>query len=143
METLARRIRLLGAEERGVALVLTLLIVSALTISTAAVAALMISNERAFGRDRQEVLALNTAEAGLNYGLSALAATVDPTGAASSAAWYPATYQSLGTKAAFSDSSGTGTWWANKLDANTWRLYAQGVSPNGHVTRNVSMKVRS
>ena len=125
------------------ALILTLLIVSALTISTAAIATLMISNERAFGRDRQEVLALNTAEAGLNYGLSTLAATVDPSGAASYGTWYPTTHQSSGTTIAFNDSSGNGTWWANKLDANTWRIYAHGISPSGAVTRTVSLKVRS
>ena len=145
MDTRMRRVRQVAAEERGVALVLTLLIVSALTISTAAVAALMISNERAFGRDRQEVLSLNTAEAGLNYGLSTLAATVDPGGSASygTNAWYPTTYQSSGTTVAFNDSSGNGTWWANKLDATTWRIYARGVSPSGAVTRTVSLKVRS
>ena len=145
MDTLARRIRELAVDEGGVALVLTLLIVSALTISTAAVAGLMISNEKSFGRDRQEVLAVNAAEAGLNYGLSTLAATVDPTGSVGygSEAWYPTTYQSSGTTVPFDDSAGKGSWWANKIDANTWRLYAIGRSPNGHVTRKVSMKVRS
>jgi Tfp pilus assembly protein PilX len=145
MQTVAGRIRTVGTDERGVALVLTLLVVSALTISTAAVATLMISNEKAFGRDRQEVLALNAAEAGLNYGLSTLAATVDPTGSAGygGSAWYPTTHQSSGTTVPFDDSAGKGTWWANKIDANTWRLYATGLSPNGHVTRQVSMKVRS
>ena len=145
MNTLARRIRELAVDESGVALVLTLLIVAALTISTAAVAELMISNEKSFGRDRQEVLALNAAEAGLNYGLSTLAATVDATGSAGygSAAWYPTTYQTSGTTVPFDDSAGKGGWWANKIDANTWRLYAVGISPNGRVTRKVSMKVRS
>src|SRR5262245_22884436 len=145
MEMLARRIRQLGADERGVALVLTLLIVITLTISTAAVATLVTSNEKACSRDRQEVLALNAAEAALNYALSRLAATVDPTGSAGygGASWYAANHQSTGATVLFDDSAGKGTWWANKIDANTWRLFATGTSPNGHVTRKVSVKVRS
>lgn len=132
-------------EERGVALVLALLVVAALSISTAATVTLMTSNEKAFGRDRQEALAFNTAEAGLNYGLSALAQTVDPVGAAPSgaAAWYPSGYQSSGTTETFSDSSGAGEWWANKLDATTWRVYARGTSPTGAVKRTVTFKVKS
>ena len=39
------------ADECGVSLVLAMLIVSALTITTAALATLVISNEHAFGRD--------------------------------------------------------------------------------------------
>src|SRR5207244_8854563 len=67
-----RRRRLLerARDERGVSLVLSLLIVAALSISTAALATLITSNEHAFGRDRQETLAFNTAEAGLNYSIS-------------------------------------------------------------------------
>ena len=79
-----RRRRLLerARDERGVSLVLSLLIVAALSISTAALATLITSNEHAFGRDRQETLAFNTAEAGLNYSISYLAQTTDPNGSA-------------------------------------------------------------
>lgn len=132
-------------EEHGVALVMAMLVVVALTISTAALTTLVTSNEKAFGRDRQEMLAFNTAEAGLNYGLSALAQTVDPNGAAASGAgaWHPTDHLSSGTTVPFNDSSGTGEWWANKLDARTWRVFARGTSPNGQVHRTVSFKVRS
>ncbi len=135
----------LRREERGVALVMALVVMTALTISTAALTSVVTSNERAYGRDRQDLLAFNTAEAGLNYGLSALAQTVDPNGTApaGASAWYPSTYLSAGTTVSFSDSSGTGEWWANKLDARTWRVYARGVSPDGRVRRTVSTKVRS
>ena len=69
-------------DERGVALVLALLIVAALSISTAAIATLITSNESAFGRDRQELLAFNSAEAGINYGIATLAKSIDPNGTA-------------------------------------------------------------
>ena len=68
------------ADERGISLVLSLLVVAALSITTAALAQLVASNEHAFGRDRQARLAFNTAEAGLNYGISYLAQTTDPSG---------------------------------------------------------------
>src|SRR5438128_11939275 len=76
------RIRALVDDERGISLVLALLVVAALSISTAALATLITSNEHAFGRDRQETLAFNTAEAGLNYSISYLAQTTDPNGSA-------------------------------------------------------------
>lgn len=132
-------------EECGVALVMAMLVVGSLTISTAAIVTLVTSNQTAFGRDRQEVLAFNTAEAGLNYGISALAQTVDPNGAAAygPGAWYPSTHQSAGTTVAFNDSSGTGVWWANKVDAFTWQVFARGTSPTARVHRTLSVKVRS
>ena len=65
-------------DDRGIALVMALLIVAALSISTASIATLVTSNEHFFGRDRQETLAFNTAEAGVNYAIATLAQGVDP-----------------------------------------------------------------
>ena len=135
------RVSALLHDERGISLVLSLLVVAALSISTAALAQLVTSNEHAFGRDRQETLAFNTAEAGLNYGVSTLAKTVDPTGVvftgttvASGAYPYP-------------DGTGDGTWWATKLPPpsppNIWQIWATGTSPTGKVIREVSVKVKS
>src|SRR5689334_8958209 len=67
-ERLHRRL----ADERGLSLVLALIVVTALSITTAALAQLIQSNEHAFGRDRQEERAFNIAEAGINYGASHL-----------------------------------------------------------------------
>ena len=135
------RVSALLHDERGISLVLSLLVVAALSISTAALAQLVTSNEHAFGRDRQETLAFNTAEAGLNYGVSTLAKTVDPTGVAPT-----------GTTVAsgaypYPDGTGDGTWWATKLPPpsppNIWQIWATGTSPTGKVIREVSVKVKS
>ncbi len=137
------RHRLDVADERGVALVMALIVVGALTISTVALSSLVSSNQRSVGRDRQELLAFNTAEAGINYGVSALTTTVDPSGAAAygATAFYPATAPTAGI--AFNDSSGSGTWWARKDTATTWRIWARGDSPSGIVRRTVSVKVKA
>jgi Tfp pilus assembly protein PilX len=117
-------------DERGVALVLALLITSALTITTAGLALLVTSNEHAFGRDRQETLAFNTAEAGLNYAVAYLAKTTDPNGDKPIGTQEPAQasyspYSDTAPKAplnpphVFSNSGTpagtfTGAWWAEK-----------------------------
>jgi Tfp pilus assembly protein PilX len=126
-------------EERGTALVLALIIGAALTISTAALITLVSSNERAYGRDRQAKLAFDTAEAGLNYGISTLAQTGDPVGAAA----LNSTYGTQASPIPFNGSTGSGEWWATKTAPRTWTLWATGTSPNGRVERNVSVKVRS
>jgi len=125
--------------ENGVALVLALLVVSALSISTAAIALLVTSNEHAFGRDRQETLAFNTGEAGLNYAIATLAKTTDPNGNAAIGTTVPATsYGASGI-----GGTGDGVWWATKTAAHIWKVYATGTSPNGQVTREVSIQVKS
>ncbi len=132
-------IRALRADERGISLVLSLLVVAALSISTAALAQLVTSNEHAFGRDRQETLAFNTAEAGLNYGVSTLAQSIDPTGVATAGT----TSGSSSAANAYPAGTGNGGWWAEKLDPTTWRIWATGTSPTGKVIREVSVKVKS
>ena len=71
----AVRVRATARDERGMALVLALLIVSALTITTAALSLLMTSNEHAYGRDRQEERAFNLAETGINNAIANLSTT--------------------------------------------------------------------
>jgi Tfp pilus assembly protein PilX len=154
----SRLSRLLGRvarEERGISLVLALLITTALTISTAALATLVTSNEHAFGRDRQEALGFNTAEAGLNYAIAYLAQTSDPNGAAaantqvpSQAGPYvafsstrPTSYTTFG--ASTPQGTGSGEWWAEKTGAHTWTIWATGLSPDGKVIRELSQKVLS
>ncbi len=150
-----RRLRLRAAEERGVTLIIALLITSALTITTAALALLVTSNEHAFGRDRQETLAFNTGEAGLNYAISYLAQTTDPNGSdpigtqeptqASYSAFTDVppsnahTFSNSGTPAG----TFTGKWWAEKVDTHQWKIWAQGTSPDGKVYRELQTKVVS
>ena len=62
-------------DESGVALIFAIIVVATLTISTAALTTLVTTNEKSFGRDRQEVRALNDAEAGLNAAVSTLNAS--------------------------------------------------------------------
>jgi len=152
-----RRRRLLerARDERGVSLVLSLLIVAALSISTAALATLITSNELAFGRDRQETLAFNTAEAGLNYSISYLAQTTDPNGAAAigtqeptQGSYTPFTDVAPATVHNFSNSGTpagtfTGQWWAEKVGTHQWKIWASGTSPDTKVLRELQTKVVS
>ena len=139
------RIRLAGgrlADESGVALVLVMVIVLALSISTAAIAQLMTSNEKSFGRDRQANLAFNTAEAGLNYGISYLAKTADPNGTAPVQTLFSqSTPQAFGTSTP--QGTGTGGWWAEKTDLTHWTVHANGTSPDSTVKRELQVNVVS
>ena len=105
-----------------------------LTIATAATITALTSNEHSFGRDRQTNRALNIAEAGLNAGLAAVKALpVDAT--------------------SLSPASGTvdqGSWSytatraqdATDPDVYNWTITGTGISPDTHVTRIVSTKVK-
>ncbi len=138
----SRRLHALRDDERGVSLVLALLVVAALSISTAALAQLVTSNEHAFGRDRQQTLAFNTAEAGISYGVSTLAATVDPTGIRAVGPYGSSTAPNP-YPAGTTSGTGGGGWWAQKLNPTTWQIWATGTSPTGAVIREVSVKVKS
>ena len=150
-----RSLRALVCDERGISLVIALLITSALTITTAALAELIASNEHSFGRDRQETLAFNTAEAGLNYAISYLAKTGDANGSAAIHAQEPT---QSGSYVAFSSTrptsyhtfgagtpqgTGSGEWWAEKSATKTWTIWATGLSSNSAVERELSTRVLS
>jgi Tfp pilus assembly protein PilX len=124
-----------GRDERGTALILALLIVAALSISTAAIATLVTSNESAFGRDRQELLAFDSAEAGINYGISTLAKSLDPNGTDAVGTTVSPTSYPSGT--------GNGTWWATKTAATQWTVWSSATSPNSRVPRELSVNVHS
>jgi hypothetical protein len=130
----ARRLRS-ATREDGIALILSIIVISVLTIATAATITAVNSNEHAFGRDRQVNRALNVAEAGLNAGVDALKAL-------------PATATSL------PDASGTtdhGSWSYTATSEQPdptgnpylyyWTITSTGVSPDGLVTRIVRRKV--
>jgi Tfp pilus assembly protein PilX len=121
-------------DQRGTALVLALLVVAVLSISTAAIATLVSSNETAYGRDRQELIAFDSAEAGLNYGIATLAKSIDPSGLAS-----------VGATASgnFPNGTGTGTWTATKIAKTTWRITSDAWSANGRVERELRENVQS
>ena len=135
----SRPLRALREDERGISLVLALLVVAALSVSTAALAQLVTSNEHAFGRDRQETLAFNSAEAGVNYGVSYLSVTGDPSGGAAPGALVG----SSTSPQPYPAGTGDGGWWAVKGPNNTWRIWATGTSPTGQVIREVSVKVKA
>jgi Tfp pilus assembly protein PilX len=130
------------ADERGLSLVLALLVVGVLTITTATVAQMVTTNEHFFGRDKQETLAFNTAEAGVNYAISTLAQTVDATGSLAAGA----TYGSSTAPNAYPTGTGSGGWWAvkvQKVPYGIWQVYGTGTSPTGQVIREVSVKVKT
>ena len=118
-----------------------LIIVAAMSVSTIAVIQLTTSNERAFGRDREVGRATNIGQTGLNYGVSYMQSFL----AANDAAGQLPVGSQVGTSASpkFSGSidGGTMQWYATKVDASTWTIYASAVSPTGAVTRRLSLNM--
>jgi Tfp pilus assembly protein PilX len=119
-------------EERGVALALTLLITASLAITTMAIAALMVSNERSSGRDRDTVRALNAAESGIASALSVLSQQ-DASGAQ--------TVGSTLSTTSFTVDGASGMYSAVKTGALEWTVGASGTSPGGDVTRQLEVRV--
>jgi len=119
-------------DERGIALVLTLLITASFAITTMAIASLMISNEASSGRDRDAGRAFNVAESGINTALSVLSQQ-DSSGS-----------QTVGSTLAstgFTIDGGSGTYSATKSGALEWTVNATGTSPNGAVSRELQVRV--
>jgi Tfp pilus assembly protein PilX len=126
------RISLRLGDERGVALVLALVIMGVLTITVASVATFTTSNENHSARDRDVARALGAAEAGLNNGLAVLTQQ-DSTGT-----------QPIGATLAttsFTIDGGSGTYSATKNSGLEWTISATGTSPNGRVTRKLELKL--
>ncbi|WP_411277379.1 hypothetical protein, partial [Gaiella sp.] len=130
------------ADETGVALVIALGMMMVLAISTAAIATLVTSNQKAFSRDQDENRALNLTEAGVNYGLSRLTQTItnDP---GTAIGWTFPSNAASGGRISFTTDGGAGTWWAEKTAAQTYTIHAQALSPNGAVLRNVSVRTQA
>ena len=126
---------------------MALIIITTLGILTAAMASLVASNDHAFGRDRQETLAFNSAEAGINYGVAEIVRTYDSTGAAAP----NATIGSAGSPVVAPAKTGNAGWWAVKTAVvpatnpvtYKWVIYAKATSPNGNVVRMVSADLPS
>lgn len=131
-ETPHRGIRRLWADERGVSLVLALVISTTLAISTATTAMLVVSNERSSDRGRDAARAFNVAEAGLNNALSVLS-QYDASGSIAVGSTLPST--------AFTLEEGSGTYAATKTGPLEWTISASGTSADGSVTRNLELKV--
>jgi Tfp pilus assembly protein PilX len=123
------------AQEDGVALVLAVIVVAALTISTAALIQLTSSNQRAFTRDRLETRAFNTAEQGLNTGIATLRSFDDGSRPQNSS------YGSSASPVTCCD--GLGGWWALKTSATQWTVWAVGRAPNGDVLRTLSVRAQA
>jgi hypothetical protein len=123
------------AREEGVALVMAVIVVAALTIATAALIQLTTSNQAAFTRDRLETRAFNTAEEGLNSGIATLRGFDNGSRPQNS------TYGSSGTPVACCN--GLGGWWAMKTSPVAWTIWAIGRSPSGEVLRTLSVQARA
>jgi len=131
------RLRTVATDESGFSLVLAIIMVASLSVATASLSSLVVSNTRSFGRDRQEARAFNVAEAGLNYAVSRLT-TYDPSGSLA----VNSTIGSTGSPQLFTLDGGTGNggWWAEKTAVNVWTVHARGISPNGAVKREVAVE---
>ena len=119
-------------EERGIALVLALVVMGTLSVTIASVAMFTTSNETSSGRDRDTARALGAAEAGLNDALAVLTQQ-DSTGT-----------QPIGStlsSTTFSIDGGTGTYSATKTSGLEWTISATGTSPSGRVTRKLELKL--
>ena len=119
-------------DERGIALLLALVVMGTFSIMIASVALFMTSNERSSARDRDDARALNAAEAGLNNALAVLTQQ-DSTGTSPIGSTLSST--------SFSIDGGSGTYSASKTSALEWTISATGTSPNGSVTRKLELKL--
>ena len=132
LTSIRSRIDLRLRDERGIALVLALVVMGTLSITAVSVAMFTTSNETSSARDRDVARALNTAEAGLNNALAVLTQQ-DSTGT-----------QPIGATLAsttFTLDGYSGTYSATKTSGLEWTITATGVSPNGRVTRNLELKL--
>ena len=115
-------------DERGQALVIGIVLIAALSISTAAIVGYVTSGQTIFGRDRTSMRVFDVAEAGLNAGLS-VAATQDPNNLASGSLPSAGTYSlSLDGMTARYSATKTGS---------QWLVTSTATSPNGKVTRKL------
>lgn len=145
-------------EESGQSLLLALIVVMALTISTAGLITFMQSNESSFGRDRSSTRALSVAEAGIQNASSIISQYDDATDVAVGTRLPPGTawnaYTERGGAATGTCSSsgapsaaGEGCWSATKTTASgtnqkaTWLITAISKSAVGGVTRKVEAKI--
>jgi hypothetical protein len=117
-------------DERGIALVLALLVMGAMAIAVAAIAAAMTSNERSTSRERDTARALNVAEAGLNNALSVLSQQ-DSGGSQPVGATLASTNVSI--------DGGSGTFSAVKSASLEWTISATGTYRD--VSRKLELKV--
>jgi hypothetical protein len=129
-----RVLRRLSHDDHGIALVLSIVIAATFAVSTAAVASFMVSNEGTANRGRDIARALNVAEAGLNNAVSVLS-QVDSNGSMAVGSTLPSTSISV--------DGGAGTFRATKTGARDWIVYGDGTSPNGRVTRRLSLQVHA
>jgi hypothetical protein len=128
------RLQRLLRQEGGQSLVLAIIVVSALTISTAGLITYMTANESSFSRTRDANRSLEVAEAGLQYGISVLS-KYDQTLSLPVGATLAST--------SYTFDGGQGSYSAvkqyhndpNHLDA--WIITSTGLSPDGRVTRTV------
>ena len=136
-----RRVLRRLSDESGVALVLALVVMMTLTILTASIALLMTSSERAFGRDRQELRAVNLGQTGLNYGVSYMAGYLATNDASGALPVGSTVGTSASPKYSGSVDGGQISWWATKVNASTWTIYANAISPSGQITRHLALNM--
>ena len=119
------------SDESGLALVLALVVVAALSVATASLIMLVTSNQTAVGRDRQEERAFNIAEAGPERGC------LVPLHAEHAEHLVGRRDELLASTAAAA--SGGPRRRQPRSTVDTWTLYAQATS--GKSTRKVSVKL--
>jgi Tfp pilus assembly protein PilX len=139
---LARGVPSRLADEQGQSLMLVLIVVMVLTISTTALATLVTSSEKSFGRDREEVRAIALGRTGLNYGVSYLSQWLAANDSSNSQPVAAAIGSSSSPQYSGSVDGGTVKWWATKTASDTWTVFADGVSPTA-VVRHESIQMRA
>ena len=121
--------------ESGQALLLAVVVMAALTISTAGLVTYATSNEQAFARDSQSARALDIGEAGMQSAVSVVV-TNDSDNTVTVGTRLPAT----GTYSQSLD-GGTATYYAVKTASNAWTVYSTGTSASGKLTRQLTANV--
>jgi hypothetical protein len=130
--------------ETGQSLVLALIMVLALTVSTAGLITYLTSNEGSFSRDRSATRALGVAEAGIQNAISVLS-EYDKTLDLPQGTHLPATGST-----SYTVDGGTGSWSAVKTQLHDashqydiWAITSTGKSADGTVTRTVTEDARA
>lgn len=125
---------------------MALVVMMALTISTAGLMTYVSSNEHSYARDSYSARALGIAEAGLQSA-AGVVATQDPTNQVAVGTRLPAAGPPQNPPTTYSQSidGGTATYYIQKTASKLWVAYATGVSAGGSagsVTRQVQANIQ-
>ena len=127
-------LRRLVADERGISLVVAVMMLTVLTVTGGSVAVYTTSNLRASTSDQSNASAYQIAQAGLGEALAKLQGADDPTVTTLLSTPYTVNYPAMGGSATYKGTA------ASTTDKLTWTLTSTGTVNAGGQTRNVTLQ---